>query len=294
MTEGPLSIESIERLYWLTFFSETSPFQIRDKYECPFIAGKTGPPYLLEDKITKRKVYLGASVTVHDLWDKQNLDVIFDGIDVEEDCFSILFPLAKITGNRLLLFGKWVLSGVGSLFNIQVSKVVGHATMVIIEKKYNKIKIFTLDPKACSFDDSYLLSFLKLVKKRIAPKNDKLVEINRIFCGFQSLIDNTHCVYFIFKMIYAYLCGEIFCSNSYLLTFWLEFCFLAKSFQNAFFGCNNELIGTSKSCLYKTEVSFVWNLLNPSYDDNEEDKLSILSMSSSNDFTNEAGFSFSS
>lgn len=327
MTEGPLSIESIERLYWLAFFSETSPFQIIDKYECSFIKKGADPPYLLENKSTKKKIYLGASATIQSIWNEEDisgsLDIIFNGIDMEEDCFSVVFPLAKITRNTILRFGKSTLEHLGSLLHIPISSVAGHTTLVIIEKKHDKTSIFLLDPKAYSFDDSFISSFLELIKRKIVSKEGSSVEITRIFCGFQSITDNTYCVYFVFKMIYAYLCGEFFCSNSIFFNVWLEFCFLVRSFKDKFIGSspqcnglhhragcaslyrtcpvetnslsvdmhnvslsnliedptNNQLIGTNKSCLHKKDVSFIWNILNPSVEEDSDDKLSILSFS---------------
>lgn len=138
-----------------------------------------------------------------------DIEAVFGDIKPEldsSDNWSICLPLGKATDGYFTQIARAITG----------STVGGHATAIFIENNGGRITIHHLDPKAydghASAINEYLMRmgmyFTRTIIDSDGEEIDLNVNVHKRSCGVQPMVNNVHCVYYVFKMIYYYLQGN--------------------------------------------------------------------------------------
>lgn len=202
-----LSMMDLYGLFDYFFFRNRQNYDLNPIYHYENIRDGQTQHLLLTHKETGRLVYIFPSHTIQDSdnsrKDVEDITKMFDPIKRNldmKDNWSICLPLGKRTAGTITDIGRF-LTG---------SSVGGHATTIFIEKNNGRITIYHLDPKRHDGHPAMIERFMTNLNQYFVQGSDDfliLPEIKKLSCGVQALANNTHCVYYVFKMVYYYLEG---------------------------------------------------------------------------------------
>lgn len=205
----PLDMRDLYGLFEYFFFGEGENYNLNDIYTYERIQNRFTDHMLLTHNETKRFVYILQSHNIDytistSYEDIEEIKEIFDPIKMSLDRlnnWSICLPLGKKTNGFATQAARF-LTG---------SSVGGHATCVFIEKNNGLISIYHLDPKGNDLHAPMINKFMAKLNGYFTQLRDlgseEIPYMRKLTCGVQPTANNTHCVYYVFKMIYFYLEG---------------------------------------------------------------------------------------
>lgn len=192
MAIPPLCLQHFVELYHNGLLNKSSIFKITEEYEV--ISNKFGENVHIMYQETSRHVYLCKPIVISGDLDSEDesleiqLRRIIGGVNPNINTWSLVIPI----GDKTFSLSRNLYNKVTGL------NVSGHCTLLIIEKEHNIIDATVINPHPITYFYSWKL---QETLDFIFPK----ITFTELSAGVQCILDNTLCVYYVFKIIYFYL-----------------------------------------------------------------------------------------